>query len=91
MSDAYIALADGRVLEARCRAPGRTRGELVFTTAYTGYEESLTDPSYEEQVLTFSYPLIGNYGVRADRFESGRVHPRAAIAREFTESVAARG
>ena len=57
MSDAYIALADGRVLEARCRAPGRTRGELVFTTAYTGYEESLTDPSYEEQVLTFSYPL----------------------------------
>jgi len=45
MSDAYIALADGRVLEARARAPGRTRGELVFTTAYTGYEESLTDPS----------------------------------------------
>ncbi len=88
MSDAYIALADGRVLEARCRAPGRTRGELVFTTAYTGYEESLTDPSYEEQVLTFSYPLIGNYGVRADRFESSRVHPRAAIAREFTEDVA---
>jgi len=44
MSDAYIALADGRVLEARARAPGRTRGELVFTTAYTGYEESLTDP-----------------------------------------------
>jgi len=88
MSDAYIALADGRVLEARCRAPGTTRGELVFTTAYTGYEESLTDPSYEEQVLTFSYPLIGNYGVRADRFESSRVHPRAAVAREFTEDVA---
>ncbi len=88
MSDAYIALADGRVIEARCRAPGRTRGELVFTTAYTGYEESLTDPSYEEQVLTFSYTLIGNYGVRADRFESGRVHPRAAVAREFTDDVA---
>ena len=88
MSDAYLALEDGRVLEARCRAPGRTRGELVFTTAYTGYEESLTDPSYEEQVLTFSYPLIGNYGVRADRFESSRVHPRAAIAREFTNDVA---
>ena len=88
MSDAYIALADGRVLEARCRAPGHTRGELVFTTAYTGYEESLTDPSYEEQVLTFSYPLIGNYGVRADRFESSRVHPRAAVAREFTDEVA---
>ncbi len=87
MSDAYLALEDGRVFEARGRVPGRTRGELVFTTAYTGYEESLTDPSYEEQVLTFSYPLIGNYGVRTERFESDRVHPRAAIAREFTEDV----
>jgi len=88
MTDAYVALADGRVFEARCRAPGRARGELVFTTAYTGYEESLTDPSYEEQVLTFSYPLVGNYGVRAERFESDRVHPNAAVAREFTDDVA---
>lgn len=88
MSDAYLALADGSVVQARCRAPGRTRGELVFTTAYTGYEESLTDPSYEEQVLTFSYPLIGNYGVRSERFESDRVHPRAAVAKEFTDDVA---
>ncbi|WP_152042023.1 glutamine-hydrolyzing carbamoyl-phosphate synthase small subunit [Salinigranum salinum] len=87
MSDAYLALEDGRVIEARGRVPGRTRGELVFTTAYTGYEESLTDPSYEEQVLTFSYPLIGNYGVREERFESSHVHPRAAIAREFTDEV----
>ncbi len=88
MTDAYVALADGRVFEARSRAPGRARGELVFTTAYTGYEESLTDPSYEEQVLTFSYPLIGNYGVRDERFESDRVHPNAAVAREFTDDVA---
>ena len=88
MSDAYIALADGRVLEARARAPGRTRGELVFTTAYTGYEESLTDPSYAEQILTFSYPLIGNYGVRTERFESESVQPRAAVARELTDDVA---
>ncbi len=87
MSPAYLALEDGRVVEARTRVPGRTRGELVFTTAYTGYEESLTDPSYEEQVLTFSYPLIGNYGVRAERFESDRIHPRAAVAHEFTEEI----
>ena len=85
---AYVALADGRVFEGRARAPGRTRGELVFTTAYTGYEESLTDPSYERQVLTFSYPLIGNYGVREERFESDRVHPTAALARELTDDVA---
>ncbi len=87
MSDAYVALEGGRVLSARARAPGTTRGELVFTTAYTGYEESLTDPSYEEQVLTFSYPLIGNYGVREERFESERIHPRAVIALELTEDV----
>jgi len=87
MSDAYLALETGRVVEARSRVPGRTNGELVFTTAYTGYEESLTDPSYEEQVLTFAYPLIGNYGVRDERFESDRVHPSAVVARELTEDV----
>ncbi|AEN06429.1 carbamoyl-phosphate synthase, small subunit [halophilic archaeon DL31] len=85
---AYIALADGRVVAGQSRAPGTGRGELVFTTAYTGYEESLTDPSYAEQVLTFSYPLIGNYGVREERFESDSVQPRVAIAREFTDDVA---
>jgi len=88
MSDAYVAIEGGRVIEARARSPGTTRGELVFTTAYTGYEESLTDPSYEEQVLTFSYPLIGNYGVREERFESDRVHPRGVVAREMTDDVA---
>ena len=88
MPGAYVALEDGRVVEARARSPGTARGELVFTTAYTGYEESLTDPSYEEQVLTFAYPLIGNYGVRDERFESSRVHPRAVVARELTDDVA---
>ncbi|NEU55900.1 glutamine-hydrolyzing carbamoyl-phosphate synthase small subunit [Halorussus sp. MSC15.2] len=88
MVAAYVALEGGSVVEARCRAPGTSHGELVFTTAYTGYEESLTDPSYEEQVLTFSYPLIGNYGVRPERFEDERVHPRAVVARELTDDVA---
>jgi carbamoyl-phosphate synthase small subunit len=88
MTDAYVAIEGEHVIEARARAPGQTRGELVFTTAYTGYEESLTDPSYEEQILTFSYPLIGNYGVRTERFESGRVHPRGVVSRELTDDVA---
>jgi len=88
MSDAYLALETGDVVTARSRAPGTAHGELVFTTAYTGYEESLTDPSYEAQVLTFAYPLIGNYGVRSERFESDRIHPSAVIARELTEDVA---
>ncbi|MFB6137376.1 MAG: glutamine-hydrolyzing carbamoyl-phosphate synthase small subunit [Halobacteriaceae archaeon] len=88
MSDAYLALETGDVVEARGRVAGTARGELVFTTAYTGYEESLTDPSYEAQVLTFAYPLIGNYGVRDERFESDRVHPTAVVARELTDDVA---
>ncbi len=87
MTDAYVAIEGERVVEARARSPGTTRGELVFTTAYTGYEESLTDPSYEEQILTFSYPLIGNYGVRTERFESDHVHPRGVLARELTDDV----
>ena len=85
--EAYLAIEGGEVVEARGRVPGTTNGELVFTTAYTGYEESLTDPSYAEQVLTFSYPLIGNYGVREDRFESDRVQPEAVVARELTDDV----
>ncbi|WP_232686309.1 glutamine-hydrolyzing carbamoyl-phosphate synthase small subunit [Halobacterium zhouii] len=88
MTDAYLALETGDVVEANARAPGRAQGELVFTTAYTGYEESLTDPSYEAQVLTFAYPLIGNYGVRPERFESDRVHPSAVVARELTDDIA---
>ncbi len=88
MSDAYVAIEGERVVEGRARSPGTTRGELVFTTAYTGYEESLTDPSYEEQILTFSYPLIGNYGVRAERFESDHVQPNGVVAREMTDDVA---
>jgi carbamoyl-phosphate synthase small subunit len=88
MTAAYVALEGGHVIEGRGRAPGTARGELVFTTAYTGYEESLTDPSYEEQILTFSYPLIGNYGVREERFEDDRVHPRAVLSRELTDDVA---
>ncbi|SIR78133.1 glutamine-hydrolyzing carbamoyl-phosphate synthase small subunit [Natronorubrum thiooxidans] len=87
MTAAYVALEGGHVLEGRGRASGTARGELVFTTAYTGYEESLTDPSYEEQILTFAYPLIGNYGVREERFESDRVHPRAVLAKELTDDV----
>ncbi|WP_302081468.1 glutamine-hydrolyzing carbamoyl-phosphate synthase small subunit [Salinibaculum rarum] len=88
MTDAYVAIEGERIIEARARSPGIARGEIVFTTAYTGYEESLTDPSYAEQVLTFSYPLIGNYGVREERFESDQVQPNAVVARELTDDVA---
>ncbi|MFP4589945.1 MAG: glutamine-hydrolyzing carbamoyl-phosphate synthase small subunit [Halobacteriales archaeon] len=88
MAPAYVAIEDGPVIEGRGRVPGRAKGELVFTTAYTGYEEGLTDPSYQGQVLTFAYPLIGNYGVRGDRLESEAVQPEAVLTRELTEELA---
>ncbi len=87
MADAFLALETGDVIQARSRSPGLAHRELVFTTSYAGYEESLTDPSYEEQILTFAYPLIGNYGVNPNRFESTRIHPRAIIARQLTDPI----
>ena len=57
-------------------------GEVVFNTAMTGYQEAVTDPSYAGQIITFTYPLIGNYGVWPTAIESDRPHARAVIMRE---------
>ena len=82
----YILLEDGSLLEGDlCGArkeSGHVTGEVVFNTAMTGYQESVTDPSYAGQIITFTYPLIGNYGVSAEAMESDRVHARAVIMRE---------
>ncbi|MFP4633116.1 MAG: carbamoyl-phosphate synthase domain-containing protein, partial [Halobacteriales archaeon] len=84
---AYLALEDGTVVEGEGHgAPGEVQGELVFTTQYTGYEESLTDPSYAFQMLMFTYPLIGNYGVDPESFQSEGIQAEACIAREFSTS-----
>jgi carbamoyl-phosphate synthase small subunit len=56
-------------------------GEIVFTTSMSGYQEAITDPSYAGQLITFTFPMIGNYGVCAEAMESDRVHARAAIMR----------
>jgi len=82
---AYLALEDGTVVEGEGHgAPGEVQSELVFTTQYTGYEESLTDPSYAFQTLMFTYPLIGNYGVDPDAFQSDGIKAEACVAREFS-------
>ena len=65
---------------------GAVLGEVVFNTAMTGYQEAMTDPSYAGQLITFTYPLIGNYGVSAPAMESDRIHARAAIMREAKNS-----
>jgi carbamoyl-phosphate synthase small subunit len=82
-----LVASDGTVVRGRgAGAPGLTAGELVFTTGMTGYQEALTDPSYAGQILIFTYPLIGNYGVGPTFSQSGRVHARAAIMRDLMPS-----
>src|SRR3954464_15201413 len=67
-----LALEDGTVYTGRgFGAAGETCGEVVFNTSMTGYQEVLTDPSYKGQIVTMTYPLIGNYGINADACESG--------------------
>jgi carbamoyl-phosphate synthase small subunit len=80
---AYVLLEDGRRFEGdSAGAEAHATGEVVFNTAMTGYQEAVTDPSYHGQIITFTYPLIGNYGVSRDAVESDRVHARAVIMRE---------
>ena len=81
-----LGLEDGTKVEGRgFGAPGTISGELVFTTIMSGYEEALTDPSYHGQFLMFTYPLIGNYGVSGDNFQSDHMWPGAMVCREVWE------
>jgi carbamoyl-phosphate synthase small subunit len=84
---AFLVLEDGSVVEGEAFGyPATAYGELVFNTGMTGYQESLTDPSYHGQVLMFTYPMIGNYGVNPDDWESDKVWPRAVVVREWCRS-----
>jgi carbamoyl-phosphate synthase small subunit len=79
----YVLLEDGTRFDGDvCGADGHAVGEVVFTTGMSGYQESMTDPSFAGQLITFTYPHIGNYGVSARAMESERVWARAAIMRE---------
>src|SRR5579862_4304845 len=79
---AYILLEDGTRFDGlACGADTHAVGEIVFTTAMSGYQEAMSDPSYAGQLIIFTYPQIGNYGVSAEAMESGRAHARAAIMR----------
>ena len=79
----FLVLEDGSVFRGESvGAPTFAFGEAVFTTAMTGYQEIVTDPSFAEQIVTFTSPMVGNYGVDAERSESGRVHARAVLMRE---------
>ena len=83
---ARLALADGRVFEGvAIGAPGRTTGEVVFSTSMTGYQEALTDPSFRGQILTMTYPIQGNYGTNPAADESSTLQVRGFVVRELTD------
>jgi carbamoyl-phosphate synthase small subunit len=82
VTSAFVLLEDGTRFDGdACAAPGPVTGEVVFNTAMSGYQEAMSDPSYAGQLITFTYPHVGNYGVSDRAMESDRVHARAAIMR----------
>ena len=84
LPSALLVLADGTVFEGvSIGAAGHTTGEVVFNTALTGYQEILTDPSYCRQIVTLTYPHIGNTGVNEQDVESGKVHAAGLIVRDL--------
>lgn len=83
----YLVLSDGTVHEGLALgAAGETTGEVVFNTGMTGYQEILTDPSYAGQIVLLTYPLIGNYGINEDDFESDRLQPTGLIVKEACDA-----
>lgn len=84
--DAYLILENGKVFQGkRFGATADVTGEIVFTTAMTGYIETLTDPSYYGQIVVQTFPLIGNYGMIAEDFESRASHVKAYIVKEWCQ------
>jgi carbamoyl-phosphate synthase small subunit len=80
---AYLVLEDGSVFEGRAfGSEQESFGEVVFNTGMTGYQEALTDPSYRGQILTLTYPLIGNYGINKKDFESKEIQVRGFVVSE---------
>ena len=83
---ALLALEDGRTFPCRSfTGPGETQGEVVFNTGMTGYQEVLTDPSYNGQIVTMTYPLIGNYGTNPEDVESAAIQVAGFIVREYQD------
>jgi carbamoyl-phosphate synthase small subunit len=82
---AFVALEDGTVFEGKgFGLEGEKEGEIVFNTSMTGYQEIMTDPSYKGQIVTMTYPLIGNYGINDNDVESDSPKVEGFIAREFS-------
>jgi carbamoyl-phosphate synthase small subunit len=88
----YVLLEDGTHLDGvGVGARGHVTGEVVFNTSMTGYQESVTDPSYAGQLIVFTYPHIGNYGVSPAAMESDRIHARGVVMRDARNHADAHG
>ena len=84
---AILVLEDGTIFNASSfGADGEVTGEIVFNTSMSGYQEIITDPSYTEQMVTFTYPLIGNYGINSQDVESKGISVRAMIVRDYVDN-----
>lgn len=88
VAPALLALADGTVFKGQSiGANGLSVGEVVFNTAMTGYQEILTDPSYSRQIVTLTYPHIGNVGMNSEDTESNRMHAAGLVIRDLSQVV----
>ena len=91
MKEAILVLRDGRVFRgAPLGAEGETAGEVIFNTAMSGYQEILTDPSYRGQIVTMTYPMIGNYGINEEDVESARPWANGLVVKEASACPSSR-
>ena len=85
---AHLVLQDGTIYEGESfGGTAASYGEVVFTTSMTGYQEILTDPSYAGQIVTMTYPHIGNYGVNPEDMESSTIHAAGLVVKELSPVV----
>jgi carbamoyl-phosphate synthase small subunit len=83
---AILALEDGTIFKGKSfGADGESYGEVVFNTSMSGYQEILTDPSYKGQIVTMTYPLIGNYGINPEDVESRRPFAEGFVVTEYSK------
>lgn len=84
--DAILVLEDGKIFKGKSfGSDGESYGEVVFNTSMTGYQEIITDPSYKGQIVTMTYPLIGNYGINEDDVESSRPYVEGFVVKEYSK------
>ena len=85
MQEGVLVLKSGEVFEGWLHGTGgSSQGEIIFNTSMTGYQEILTDPSYSGQIVTMTYPHIGNYGINPEDMESTNVHHQGLIVKELS-------